>query len=52
MSHTNDTLGFFRCKQLDLAKLVQSKQHLAAFRKYTYFKNVFLVGGTQAIFDS
>ena len=47
-----DQLGFFRCKTLDLAKLVTSKQHLSSFRRYVYFKYVFLVGGTQAIFDS
>lgn len=48
----NDELGFFRCKSLDLAKLVVSKTQLESFRKYIYFKYVFLVGGTQAILDS
>jgi hypothetical protein len=52
MSGTQDVFGFFRCKPLDLAKLVSSAQHLNTFRKYIYFKHVFLVGGTQAIFDS
>lgn len=52
MSGTGDSLGFFRCKMLDLSKLVTSKQHLASFRKYIYFKYVFLVGGTQILFDS
>ena len=52
MSGTSDTLGFFRCKPLDLAKLVTSKQHLSSFRKFIYFKYVFLVGGTQVLFDS
>ena len=42
---THDELGFFRCKTLDLAKLVVSKTHLESFRKYIYFKYVFLVGG-------
>ena len=42
---TDELLGFFRCKALDLAKLVTQKQLLAGFRKYVYFKNVFLVGG-------
>ena len=41
-----DQLGFFRCKTLDLAKLVTSKHHLSSFRRYIYFKYVFLVGGT------
>lgn len=51
-SNAPDHLGFFRCKQLDLAKLVISSRHLAQFGKYIYFKTVFLVGGTQPIFDS
>ena len=52
MSGPGDRLNFFRCKPLNLSKLVTSKQHLASFRKYIHFKYVFLVGGTQAIFDS
>ena len=52
MSGSGDTLGFFRCKPLDLAKLVTSRQHMVSFRKYIYFKYVFLVGGTQVLFDS
>ena len=52
MSGPSDRLNFFRCKPLNLSKLVTSKQHLASFRKYIHFKYVFLVGGTQVIFDS
>ena len=52
MSGSGDTLGFYRCKLLDLSKLVTSKQHLTSFRKFIYFKYVFLVGGTQILFDS
>ena len=52
ISASSDELGLFRCKSLDLAKLMISKTHLQSFRRYIYFKYVFLVGGTQAIFDS
>jgi len=47
-----DELGLFRCKALDLSKLMVSKTHLVSFRRYIYFKYVFLVGGNQEIFDS
>ena len=52
ISASSDELGLFRCKTLDLSKLMVSKPHLQSFRRYIYFKYVFLVGGTQAIFDS
>ena len=46
MGSNQDPIGLFRCKSLDLAKLVTSKQHLHSFKKYIYFKYVFLVGGS------
>ena len=48
----DNRLGLFRCKPLDLEKVISTKQAIMALKRQIYFKTIYLVGATKALLDS
>jgi len=48
----DSTLGLYRCRNLNLGTVIESEKNIDDFKKLIHFKYVFLVGGSQEIFDS
>ena len=48
----SSSIGLYRAKSLDLHQVVTDRKALANFSREIFFKHVFIVGGTQKIFES